>query len=157
MSEDFSLEDFIEQLKDGDVVDALETYLPFNHWLTTMSWTQNDIHNGGLFQHYENQTMNPYEYIKGCEKIGATKELRFLLMAKERFPNGEIPIRTSEDHMPIEDKLTALGITRKTFDDILDEYFKGTDDIEELVRDYALKNAESLYREGREAEENEED
>lgn len=144
---DAEYQEFVEGLAGEEWYDTLETWLPPDHWINLMVYAQNDIFNGGWFQHYGNQVINPDVYIEGCRKVGATKELAYALEARAKFPEGKYPVRTEAHLDPMDEDLAAMGIETEMFADIEKTYFESTDDMGPLVQQYAIGHAVELWAE----------
>jgi hypothetical protein len=144
---DQNFQEFVEGLRSEDWEETLQTWLPDDHWINLMVYAQNDIFNGGWFQHYGNQVINPDVYIEGCQKVGANKELAYALQARAKFPEGKYPIRTEEDIDPMDDQLIEMGISNEMFWDMEKTYFDDTDDMGPLVHQYAIEHAPQLWEE----------
>jgi hypothetical protein len=139
--------EFVEGLSGEDWYETLETWMPPDHWINLMVYAQNDIYNGGWFQHYGNQVINPDVYIEGCRKVGAEKELAFALEARSKFPDGKYPIRTDDHVNPMDEELEAIGIKSEMFREIETIYYDTTDYMGPLVQQYAMDHAAELWAE----------
>lgn len=101
-----------------------------------------EICNGGLFQFYEKGIFDPHEIAVHFDTIEFPEMAEIVRTSIARFPDGVPPIRSQEELDPITDRLLDLGISRKTFEDLEDSYFKLTNRLSLLLAAYIRRNAD---------------